>query len=153
MLLKRYDGKCLRITDNYGGVYEGYCYYNSKDYNFHEYGRDEDGLQMLNYLFFKSDIKKIESLEKHKGPYGKFSECYGQLEREIVEDGISSIEDILESEEDEHIYRLLICLNRYYNDNKLDCYKKVKNLLRDLLEYTSNDIIKEEINLILETWR
>ena len=103
-------------------------------------------------LFFKSDIKKIESLEKHKGPYGKFSESFGNLEEQVVEDGIDFINDILFCEEDEHVYRLLLCLNKHYSDDDLDCYKEVKKSLKELLTYTNSEKVKEEIELILDLW-
>ena len=35
--------------------------FNDKEYNEHEFGRNEDSLQILNIIFYKSDIKKIKS--------------------------------------------------------------------------------------------
>ena len=152
MILRRYDGKCVKITDITNTIYEGICQYNDKEYNEHEFGRKEECLQILNMLFFKKDIKKIESLEKHKGPYGRFSESFGNLEEQIVEDGIYYIDDILFSEEDEHVYRLLLCLNKHYSEDDLDCYKEVKKSLKELLTYTNSEKVKEEIELILDLW-
>ena len=66
MDIKRYDGKCVRIIDTSGDVFDGICCYNDEEYNDHEYGRCEEGLKIENFLFFKSDIREIQSLEEHR---------------------------------------------------------------------------------------
>ena len=155
MSLKKYDNKCVRIITKYGETFEGNCIYNDKEYNECEYNRDEESLVILSFMFFKSDIKKVENLEKVKGPYGHFSSSYGLLEELIIEDGIESIEDALFSEDDEHIYRILICLNKYLNpdnDFKLDNRKEVLKTLRELINYNTSDKIQEEANKLLEMW-
>ena len=86
--LKQYDGKCVRITDAEGNVFEGVCSYNSEEYDEHEYGRCEKALQLPFFLFFQSNIAALESLEDRSGPYGKFSDPYGTLEELMVEEGI-----------------------------------------------------------------
>ena len=48
MKLKKYDNKCVRILDIFGNEYEGNCVYNDREYNYHEFGRDEECLQILN---------------------------------------------------------------------------------------------------------
>ena len=140
MKLREYDDKLVRIHCIDGKVYEGLCSYNSNDYNYHEYDRDEEGVQLLVFLFFKDDIKKIELISD-------FSDKYGTLEIEIFNDGIDFIEDVLLGEYDEHIYRMLLCIK--------DNYKKIKekediiNLLNDLIKYNKNKkIIKEAYNVI-----
>ena len=87
MKLREYDDKLVRIHCIDGKVYEGLCSYNSNDYNYHEYDRDEEGVQLLVFLFFKDDIKKIELISD-------FSDKYGTLEIEIFNDGIDFIEDV-----------------------------------------------------------
>ena len=99
MNLKKYDNKCVQITYVDGKTYEGMCQYNCNEYCFHEFGVDEECLEMLCTLFYKSGIKKIVSLEKHHGPYGKFTEKYGELEKSIIESGNDMIEEAFESEE------------------------------------------------------
>ena len=107
-MLNKYDGKIVRIECIDGNIYEGLCEYNSKDYDYHEFGRDEESLQLMVYLFFKKDIKSIKVLDK-------FTDKYGTLEEEIVNDEIF-IEEVFESECDEHIYRLLLCIKDKYNE-------------------------------------
>ena len=63
MNLKKYDDKCVQIKCVDGKTYEGICFYNSRDYCFHEFGRDEDCLQIMYTLFYQGDIEKIRSLE------------------------------------------------------------------------------------------
>ena len=81
MNLKKYDGKCVQIECVDDKTYEGICCYNNHEYCFHEFGRDEDCLQILYILFYQCDIKKIKSLEKHNGPYGKFTDKDGEIEK------------------------------------------------------------------------
>ena len=155
MNLKRYDGKCVRLEDTEGNVFEGICCHNDHEYNYHEFGRDEECLQIVNFLFFKGDIKKIESLEHHRGPYGKFSSAYGLLEEMNVKDGISSIDEELYSEEDEHVIRMLACLEHYMDPAsgyELSCRGEVIGLLRKHRPYTENETIVEGIDRLLEKW-
>lgn len=103
MKLRCYDNKLVCIND----VYEGYATYNSKDYNFHEYGRNEDGLEIFNFLFFRSDIKSIKPLKDFSKPYSKIEEL-------IAEDQ-ESIEEAFDSEEEVYINRLIA----YLKDNNM----------------------------------
>ena len=56
--LTKYNNKCIRLVDDFGDIYEGVAHYNSRDYNFHEYGEDEESIQMSHTISFKSFIKK-----------------------------------------------------------------------------------------------
>ena len=113
MKLSDYDGKCVRIVDFEGDVFEGICSYNNEAYMEHEYGVHEECLQLANFIFYRSHIKDIESLEGNCGPYGRFTSCYRRLEELNIEDGINSIREVLFSEENEHIFRLLLCIDRH----------------------------------------
>ena len=148
MNLKKYDKKYAKITTIFNEIYEGYCEYNSEEYNFHEFGTEEEGLQIANTLFYKSIIKKIESLENHQGPYGHFTEKYGRIEKEIVEDGIDTISDIFISEEIEHIYRILIYLEEHINNDKTFQKELIKSLNEVLKYHTEEKIIKETKKLL-----
>ena len=53
MNLKKYDDKLVRITDKFNDVFEGICMYNDKDYTEHEFGINEESLQMPSMLFYK----------------------------------------------------------------------------------------------------
>ena len=57
-----YDGKLVRVTDIDGRMFTGIAEAHSADYCLHEFGRDEEGLQVGEYLFFDSYTAKIEPL-------------------------------------------------------------------------------------------
>ncbi len=144
--LKSFDNKCIRIVDSAGDVFEGICGYNSCEYDEHEYGRAEEGLQIESFLFYKSDIKDIDILDGHTGPYGRFSGPYSKLEELTVEDGIDSIRDALSSEEKDHVMRLLFCLNEAVCRDKYgrDTYlKQLPDVLNDLILDNDDEDIRE----------
>ena len=155
MNLKKYDGKCVKITDIVGDVFEGICYYNDKEYNMHEFNRNEESLQITYYMFYKSNIEKIESLENHKGPYGKFEKSFSKLEEMIIEDGIDYINDVLFDDENEHIYRLIVYIDKYFDSNfdkDLNFSNEIIKSLKKLLELNNDEKIQKETKRILEKW-
>ncbi len=152
--LKKYDGLCVRIIDSNGDAFDGICCHNSEEYDEHEYGKSEESLQIENFLFFERDIKEIQILEDKSGPYGRFLDPYGKLEIMTVEDGIDSIEDVLFSEEDAHVIRLLNCLEEYLDPNSglaVSDYEEIIEALRKLLEVNSNIAIQEKAWKILNS--
>jgi len=142
MNLKEYDGKYIQLIDRFDNMYEGICEYNSIDYNFHEYGKNEDGLQILGFLFFKSIIKSVKVLGDNE-PFGHFTEKYGQLEEEMIKSGSYFIEDAIDYGYDDHIYRLLLCLDDYLEaGNELlveENDKTLPELLDYLIKYNNNE--------------
>ena len=155
MDLRKFDGQCVRITLQCGDVYDGICTYNDQEYDEHEFGVPEESLEMMNCLFYKSDIKTVESLEDHTGPYGRFLDPYGKLEEEAVQDGIMGIEDGLFCEENEHVIRMLRCLDEYLNpDNRQDfpCPNETFNVLRELIKTTDDNEVKEEAKRLIDKW-
>ena len=136
MNITKYDDKLVRITDKDNNQYEGICYYNNKDFNDCEYGRNEESLDITCIKFYKSFIKKVEIINS-------FSNEYGKLEELIAEDGDDLIDEVFNSEEDEHIYRLL----KYIVDKNIKVGKK---LLLDLLKYNKDKRIINIVNNILE---
>ena len=72
-----------------------------------------------------------------------FSKEYGNLEELIVEYGEDLIDEVFESEENEHIYRLLRCII----DKKI---KVDKELLLSLLKYNNDERIISLVKTILE---
>ena len=105
MDLKKYDNKCVRIIDLDNKVFEGNCYYNDKEYNNHEYGRNEDSLQILNIMFYESDIKDIKEIKTFS------NKEYGSLEELIIEDSdLDFIEDALDCDDQIHRDRLILCI-------------------------------------------
>ena len=57
-----YDGKMVRVTDTDGRMFTGVAEAHSSDYCMHEFGRDEAGLQIGEYLFFGDYTAKVEPL-------------------------------------------------------------------------------------------
>ena len=139
MDLKKYNNKSVRITDKFGDIYEGICYYNSSEYNYHELGVNQDSLVILQFTFYKSIIKKVEEIE--------ITNKYGYIEKLIIEDDIDFIEDVLYSEEEENIYRLLLCIED--NQDKIKDIDELKVFLKKLINFYKNDKINEEIKKIL----
>ena len=145
MNLSMFDSTCVRITTVDGEVFEGLCSYCHEEYCEHEFGRPEPCLQMLSFLFFPCDIAQIASLEGHSGPHGRFSAPFGRLEELIVEDGIDSIKDVLFSEEQEHVLRMLNCLAARLDacaSSESQTCGAVLALLGELEAWTSDDAVK-----------
>ena len=61
--LRKYDDKYVMLTDSEGLVFTGSCIFNSAEYCLCEFGRDEDALQIDDWLFYERDIIKIEERE------------------------------------------------------------------------------------------
>ena len=104
MNLKKYDNKCVRIIDTDDNVFEGNCIFNSKEYNEHEYGMNEDSLQILNISFYKSYIKSIEILkELRKDEYTMLEELIVDSDKDFLDDALDMCNEI-EKE------RLMLCI-------------------------------------------
>ena len=156
MDLRQYDGQCVRITVLNGDIFDGVCTYKSAESSARESGRCEEGLQIIYYVFYKSDIKSIESLENHTGPYGKFRDPYGKFEVMTVESGIDSIIAVLFCDDNEHVMRLLNCLDRYfdpYYGYEFPCHAEAVGALCELLDTTDDEDIKNEAEHLIETWK
>ncbi len=155
MDLRRYDERCVRITTRWGEVFEGVCVYNSEEYDEHEFGRAEESLQMESFLFFRSDIKRIRSLEKHRGPWGRFDDPYGLLETLTVEDGPDSIRDGLSSEDPEFVLRLLRCLDTYLDPasgRDLPGRDEVLDALRELARLPGDGAVRAAAERLIGRW-
>ena len=110
MKLDRFDGKCVRIITVSGEVFEGVVSYDDREYAFHEYGHDQEVLRLTPIVFYKNDILRVISLEDVNGPFGHYSEKYGLLEKKCLEWGTDLIEEVLDSEDDSQILRMLACM-------------------------------------------
>ncbi len=143
MNLMKYDNKCVRIIDLDNKVFEGNCYYNDKEYNNHEYGRNEDSLQILNIMFYESttkDVKEIENLSNKE---------YGSLEESIIADSdLDFIEDALDTDDQIHRDRLILCIKD--NINKFDdrINEIVGNSIKDYKKY----IFDVDYTLLIPNW-
>ena len=134
MNLKKYDNKLVRITDIDDNQYEGLCVYSNEEFNECEYGTCEESLDIICIKFYKSNIKNVEIIKE-------FSREYDELEELITSFGDDLIEEVFDSEEDEHIYRLL----KYIKDKNIKIDKK----LLDLLKYNKDERIIKISKIII----
>ena len=133
MNLVKYDNKLVRIIDSDNNQYEGICSYNNEEFNECEYGTNEESLDIICIKFYKSDIKEVEIINK-------FSKDYGKFEESIIESDL--IDEVFDSEENEHIYRLL----KYIVDKNI----KVDKELLESLKYNKDKRIINIVKTILE---
>lgn len=57
-----FDGKIVRLTDSDGRMFTGVAQTLSSGYCLHEYGREEDGIQIGEYVFMGDDIGTVTEL-------------------------------------------------------------------------------------------
>lgn len=134
--LKKYDNKLVRIKCNDGKIYEGNCIYNSSDYTFHEFGRDEESLEIFHFLFYKDNIEKIDIIDN-------FTELFGEIEIETAND-IDLLEQALDFDEDDrHVYRILCYLNT------IEINDEIKGLLEKLIKYNQDKKIINKANELI----
>ena len=140
MNLKKYDNKKVRFIDAENNIIEGICEYYTKEMTEAMYGIDSECLKITCFLFRKNEIKDITVINE-------FSEHYGRLEEMALEDGMDLVDEILYSEEDEHVYRLLLCL-----EDKLDSINYQKELIKELIsffKYNENKKIAKELEKLM----
>lgn len=137
MNLQKYDNKLIQIIDNQNNKYEGICEYYNQEYSFHEYGKDEDCLEIFGFLFYKKDIKKIKCIRN-------YTSKYSNIEKIIVDDGIDSIKEAFESEENDYIYRILL----YLEENIIN--DKIKKELIELANHNTDNRIHNKVNELLK---
>ena len=65
MDLSQYHEKYVRIKDIYGEVHEGLACHGGADFLMAEYGGEEDGLFIEDFLIYNSQIESIEEIEVH----------------------------------------------------------------------------------------
>ena len=61
-MLFRYQDKEIRVTTEDGSVFTGIAEVFPSGYCLHEYGREEEGIQLGDVILFKSDIRSFEEL-------------------------------------------------------------------------------------------
>ena len=177
MDLKSFDNKCVRLLTASGEEYEGTVSYCGREYVFHEYGCDQEALVLSPMLFYKDDIVSVTSLEEVDGPFGHYSEKYGLLEKKCLEWGTDMIEEVLESEDDTRILRMLSCMKDHLqalaeravpgmapwrsgnsvSESEVDedelgpVYRgELENMLETLVKYSGNDEVVREARDLLE---
>ncbi len=75
MDLSKYEKKHVRIKDIYGQTFTGLASYGNYDFLMCEYGGEEDGIFIEDYLLYHSQIASIEEMEVH----GTVELCTEQL--------------------------------------------------------------------------
>ena len=141
--MEKYDNKKIRIIDIDGDIFEGIGDYYTSEMSDAIYGINEECIKMSNTLFFKPDIKKIEVIDD-------FTDKYGYLEESIINEDIDLVEDILETNNDISIYRLLLCIE----DNLSSFSKEEKDILlkslKNIIKYNEDNNLLEEANKIIK---
>lgn len=66
MNLSKYDNKIVRVKDKYGNTFTGVADSYSPDYNWHEYGIEEEAVRIGDFVIFENDIEKLEELPNLK---------------------------------------------------------------------------------------
>ena len=92
-MLHRYQDKEVRITTEDGSVFTGIAEVFPSGYGLHEFGREEEGIQLDDVIMFKSDIQSIEELSK-LAPEAADPRRFGNMMGELLE-GPYWIVDIL----------------------------------------------------------
>lgn len=65
MDISKYDKKYVKIKSIYGDILTGIARYDNYDFLMHEYGGDEDGLFIDDFLIYNSQIEAIEEIVPH----------------------------------------------------------------------------------------
>ena len=92
-MLARYQGRQIRVTTECGSVFSGTAEVLPSGYGFHEFGREEESVQLDDVTIFKSDIRAIEDLT-NAGSDGSDPRRYDDLMGDLLE-GPCWIMDIL----------------------------------------------------------
>ena len=87
-LFNLYEQKLIRLTDDQGNTFTGVADTFPAEYGLHEFGREEEGIQLGEYTIFKSQIGKIEFLPTYEEavaaiPPGRYRHFKGR-EYEVI---------------------------------------------------------------------
>ena len=140
MDLTVFDGKLVRLRDFTNEIFEGYVVYNSDEYMDAEFGRNEECLQMIDVLFYKSDIEEVEEIPNFTSDHSKFEELHI--------DDVDCLEELLTCEDDEHIIRMLNYLENYVKDHEIDYYNSLVELLTSIKDEKYKPIIDRILNIL-----
>ena len=145
MNLAQYDDLCVRVMLIDGEYAEGACMYNSDEYNFHEYGRDEESLQIASFQFYMSDIAKVEIITE-ENPYRR---PYDMIQELSMEDGPDYFQDLLESEDERNVKRALAYLEDHMTRPEFPYRKEMRELLKTLIRYTEDTEVRTRAEKLL----
>ena len=62
--LAAFDDRSVRITLSDGAVFDGLCRYDCAEYCLHEFGREEDALEIDGWLFYAGEIASVSVLSE-----------------------------------------------------------------------------------------
>ena len=87
-LFSMYEGKLIRLTDDQGNTFTGVADTFPAEYGMHEYGREEEGIHLGEYIIYKSQIGKVEYLPTYEEavasiPPGRYRHFKGR-EYEVI---------------------------------------------------------------------
>ena len=142
--LSALDGQCVRVVLTTGEVLEGACQYNCEEYNEIEFGEAEEGVEISNWLAYKSQIGSVEIVEDEDA----FLQTFGLIEEEAVRDGFDAVEDILDSDEPRSSIRLLRCLRAKWDT--LPDRERIAALLPTLIRYTNDERVRALARQLME---
>ena len=123
MKLEKYDDKLVSFKDSEGYTIEGIPIHYCHEYCFHEYGVDEDCLEILSYVFYESQIEDIKIIDKYSSDHSHLEELVSELDYD-------EIIDVLENEKSDYdSYKRLIdylkSINRFNKEEIDNLYKKI----------------------------
>ena len=83
-----YEDKLIRLKDTQGNEFTGTADVFPAEYGLHEFGREEEGIQIGEYLIFRSEIDSVEILPTYEEavktiPLGKYRHFKGK-EYEVI---------------------------------------------------------------------
>ena len=61
-LFSKYEGKVIRLTDDQGNTFTDVADTFPAEYGMHEYGKEEEGIRLGDYVIFRSQIKDVKIL-------------------------------------------------------------------------------------------
>ena len=87
-LFTKYEQKLIRLTDSQGNEFTGVADTFPAEYGMHEFGREEDGIQLGEYTIFESDISRVDILPTYDEavktiPLGRYRHFKGK-EYEVI---------------------------------------------------------------------
>ena len=141
--LKDYDNRMVRIIDSDNNIIEGVCAYKDLETNEVLYGLKAESLVLSGTHFTKEDITMIKEI-------GDFSSKYGYLEETVIKEGLPLIQEVLESEENTSIYRLLLCLEDEILSFPLEEQKEIKGYLKELMKFNKDELLENNATRIIE---
>lgn len=87
-LFSLYEQKLIRLTDDQGNTFTGIADTLPAEFCMHEYGREEEAIQLGEYIIYKSQIAKVEILPTYEEavaaiPLGRYRHFKGN-EYEVI---------------------------------------------------------------------